>query len=84
MSTWQVLLRSWFSATTQKTEQQYNTFVADVRSVSDAVRHSDCVVVCTDWDEFKTIDWASMASEMQVSPLPPPPRQYPLIFAARL
>ena len=39
---------------------------ADVRCVTDAVRHSDCVVVCTDWDEFKSIDWLSMASEMQV------------------
>jgi len=42
------------------------TLSADVRCVTDAVRHSDCVVVCTDWDEFKSIDWLSMASEMQV------------------
>jgi UDPglucose 6-dehydrogenase len=39
---------------------------ADVRSITDAVRHSDCVIVCTDWDEFKSIDWHLMASEMQV------------------
>ena len=37
-----------------------------MRSITDAVRHSDCVLVCTDWDEFKSIDWHSMASEMQV------------------
>jgi hypothetical protein len=37
-----------------------------VRSITDAIRHSDCVIVCTDWDEFKSIDWHSMASEMQV------------------
>lgn len=41
---------------------------ADVRCITDAVRHSDCVIVCTDWDEFKSIDWLSMASEMQVLP----------------
>jgi len=37
-----------------------------VRSITDAVRHSDCVIVCTDWDEFKSIDWHSMAADMQV------------------
>ena len=66
---WQVLALTWLSAAFSYTNHQDNTFktkFADVRSVTDAVRHSDCVVVCTDWDEFKSIDWASMASEMQV------------------
>jgi UDP-glucose 6-dehydrogenase len=39
---------------------------ADVRCTADAIRHSDCVIVCTDWDEFRCIDWKAMASEMQV------------------
>ena len=42
------------------------TWSADVRCITDAIRHSDCVIVCTDWDEFKCIDWRAMASEMQV------------------
>jgi len=40
--------------------------LADVRCITDAIRHSDCVIVCTDWEEFKCIDWRAMASEMQV------------------
>jgi hypothetical protein len=42
------------------------TMLADVRCITDAIRHSDCVIVCTDWEEFKCIDWRAMASEMQV------------------
>ena len=42
------------------------TMLADVRCITDAIQHSDCVIVCTDWEEFKCIDWRAMASEMQV------------------
>jgi UDP-N-acetyl-D-mannosaminuronate dehydrogenase len=61
-----------FTAARANNANRVHAFLADVRCVTDAVRHSDCVVVCTDWDEFKSIDWASMASEMQVTTRPMP------------
>jgi len=36
-----------------------------VNSVKDAVKGSDAAIVCTEWPEFRTIDWAAATSAMR-------------------
>jgi len=35
------------------------------RSAAEAVRNSDAVVVCTEWPEFRTLDWPQLAGSMR-------------------